>query len=96
MNAPISGPYAKSRNLENLFLQHVMNVLAPGGRAVVSVPDSMLFRMASDHKVRKALFEKFQIEKVVSLPQGAFKPYTAVKSSLLVFRNGEPLKETAW
>ena len=71
---------------ETLFLQHVMANLRPGGRAVVALPEGPLFRLGSDKQVRKALMSEFSIDSVVSLPAGAFAPWTGIAASLVVFR----------
>ena len=73
-------------NLETLFLQHVMASLRPGGRAVIALPDGALFRTGPDQKVRKELLTDYCVEGVVSLPAGAFHPYTGIKTSLVLFR----------
>ena len=73
-------------NIETLFLQHVMASLRQGGRAVIALPDSALFRIGPDQKVRKELLTNYCIEGVVSLPAGAFHPYTGIKTSLVLFR----------
>ena len=75
-----------SRNSETLFLQHVMANLRPGGRAVVALPEISLFRLGSDREVRKALASEYSIDGVVSLPAGAFAPWTGISASLVVFR----------
>ena len=74
-----------SRNTESLFLQHVMANLRPGGRAVVVLPESALFR-TGDRRLRKALLSEYSVDAVVSLPDGAFAPWTGVAASLVVFR----------
>ena len=73
-------------NIETLFLQHVMASLRPGGRAVIALPDGALFRTGPDRKVRKELLTDYCVEGVVSLPAGAFHPYTGIKTSLVLFR----------
>ena len=73
-------------NIETLFLQHVMASLRPGGRAVIALPDGALFRAGADRKVRQALLSNYRVEGVISLPAGAFEPYTTIKISLVVFR----------
>ena len=73
-------------NLEMLFLQHVMVSLRQGGRAIVALPNAALFRTGPDQKVRKALLTGFKVEGVVSLPAGAFRPYTGIETSLVLFR----------
>ena len=76
----------EAANLETLFLQHVMASLRPGGRAVIALPDGALFRTGPDQKVRKELLTDYCVEGVVSLPAGAFHPYTGIKTSLVLFR----------
>ena len=76
----------EAANLETLFLQHVMASLRPGGRTVIALPDGALFRTGPDQKVRKELLTDYCVEGVVSLPAGAFHPYTGIKTSLVLFR----------
>ena len=76
-------------NLETLFLQHVMASLRPGGRAVVALPEGSLFRIGPDRNVRKKLLSDYRVEGVISLPEGALRPYTGIKMSLLLFRREE-------
>ena len=84
---PSSGQFQfPTRNSETLFLQHVMANLRPGGRAVVALPEVSLFRLGSDREVRKALASDYSIDGVVSLPAGAFAPWTGIAASLVVFR----------
>ena len=78
-----------SRNTESLFLQHVMANLRPGGRAVVVLPENALYR-TGDRRLRKALLSEYSVDAVVSLPVGAFAPWTGVAASLVVFRRAEP------
>ena len=78
-----------SRNTESLFLQHVMANLRPGGRAVVVLPESALFR-TGDRRLRKSLLSDYSVDAVVSLPEGAFAPWTGVSASLVVFRRAKP------
>ena len=77
---------AQATNIETLFLQHVMASLRQGGRAVIALPDSALFRTGPDQKIRKELLTGYCVEGVVSLPAGAFHPYTGIKTSLVLFR----------
>ena len=78
-----------SRNTESLFLQHVMANLRPGGRAVVVLPESALFR-TGDRRLRKTLLSDYSVDAVVSLPDGAFSPWTGVAMSLVVFHRAKP------
>ena len=78
---PVSTP-----NLETLFLQHAMASLRQGGRAVIALPEGTLFRTGPDRMVRKELLTDYCVEGVISLPAGAFQPYTGIKTSLVLFR----------
>jgi type I restriction enzyme M protein len=80
---------------ETAFLQHIMTFLKPEGRAVVLVPEGVLFRSGPDARVREELLSRFCVEGVLSLPAGAFLPYTGVKTSILVFRKTTPA-DSVW
>ncbi len=79
-----------SKDMTNLFLQHIMQSLRPEGRAVVAVPEGTLFSGGPDRKLRQHLLQKFSVEGVVSLPAGTFAPFTGIKSNLLLFRRSKP------
>ena len=77
----------KSRKSEILFLSLMMRSLAPGGRCAVVVPEGALFGSTKAHReLREKLLWEFEVQAVVSLPAGVFKPYAGVKTSVLVFR----------
>ncbi|MGP1609402.1 MAG: N-6 DNA methylase, partial [Burkholderiales bacterium] len=69
-----------------LFIQHVLSQLKPHGRAVISVPQGVLFRGGAEQELRRQLIERGQLEAVIGLPAGAFSPFTHVKGSLLLLR----------
>ena len=71
--------------LETAFLQQVMSSLRSEGRAVVAVPEGVLFRTGPDRKVRKMLLSDYCVEGVISLPESAFRPFTGLKMSLVLF-----------
>ena len=73
---------------EGLFLQHIIDSLRPGGRAVVMVSPSMLSSEGRWIKLRQFLLESNFVDQVVALPTGMFKPYTTIAPSLLVLRKG--------
>ena len=76
-------------HIEDLFLQHVMAKLRPGGRAVVALPQRPLFH-ADSLPLRKALLSEYRVQTVVALPAGAFEPHTAIPMSIVVFSRDEP------
>lgn len=76
-----------SKKSELLFLGAMMQSLAPGGRCAIVVPEGVLFGSTKAHtELRRKLVEAFNLLAVVSLPAGVFKPYTGVKTAVLVFR----------
>ncbi len=86
MDASLQTNFRVSSNAtECLFVQHIMANLAKGGRAAVIVPEGVLFRSGADRKIRKELFENFNLHTVLSLPAGCFLPYTGVKTNILFF-----------
>ena len=99
-NPPFSGTLAKdsirrdipttSKKTELLFLAMMMDMLAPGGRAAVVVPEGLLFGSTKAHvELRRKLIEEFELLAVVSLPAGIFKPYAGVKTGVVIFRKPE-------
>jgi len=74
---------------ELLFLELFYNLLNIGGRCAVIVPNGVLFGSSNAHvQVRKLLLEKCQLEAVISMPSGVFKPYSGVGTAVLVFTKG--------
>jgi type I restriction enzyme M protein len=74
---------------ELLFVDLIIQLLKPGGRAAVIVPDGVLFGKSRSHNIlRKKLVDQTQLHAVISLPGGVFLPYAAVKTSILVFTKG--------
>jgi type I restriction enzyme M protein len=77
----------RSKKSELLFLGVMMQSLAPGGRCALVVPEGLLFGSTKAHKdLRRKLVEEYELQAVVSLPAGVFKPYSGVKTGVLVFR----------
>lgn len=82
-----------SKDLTNLFLQHIMQSLRPEGRAVVAVPEGTLFSAGPDLKLRQRLLKDFSVEGIISLPAGTFAPFTGIKSNVLLFQKSKPKKD---
>lgn len=75
---------------ELLFIDRMIHMLKPGGKAGVIVPEGVLFGSSKANiDIRKALLMDCQLEAVISLPAGVFKPYTGVKTAILVFTKVE-------
>ncbi|MBS1846818.1 MAG: SAM-dependent DNA methyltransferase [Actinobacteria bacterium] len=76
----------KTKKTELLFLALFLRLLKPGGRAAVIVPDGVLFGSTNAHKaLRRMLVEDQQLQGIVSLPSGVFKPYAGVSTAILLF-----------
>ena len=79
----------KTRKTELLFIALMLRMLKTGGRCAVVVPDGVLFGSSSAHRaLRQMLVEDNQLEAVISLPGGVFKPYAGVSTAVLVFSKG--------
>jgi type I restriction enzyme M protein len=76
----------KTKKTELLFMALFLQLLKPGGRAAVIVPDGVLFGSSNAHKeLRRTLVEDHFLEGVVSLPSGVFRPYAGVSTAILLF-----------
>jgi type I restriction enzyme M protein len=79
----------KTTKTELLFVNRIINMLRVGGRAGVIVPDGVLFGSSNAHKdLRKMLVEECDLQGIVKLPSGVFKPYAGVSTAVLVFVKG--------
>ena len=76
----------KTKKTELLFLTLILRMLKLGGRAAVIVPDGVLFGSSGAHKsIRKELVENQQLQAVISMPSGVFKPYAGVSTAILFY-----------
>ena len=72
---------------EVLFVDYIMEHLSIKGRAGIIVPEGIIFKNDKAYKqLRKKLLED-GLFAVVSLPAGIFKPYSGVKTNILLFDN---------
>lgn len=85
----------KANATELLFLQHILKKLkhTPNARTAMVVPEGTLFRGGAFAEVKKTLLDDFHLFAVVSLPPGAFAPYSDVKTALLFFQRIEHILE---
>jgi len=83
----------ETRDTELLFLKWFMDHLANGGRAGVIVPNGVLFGSGkADKKVREQLLTTCDLQAVIALPSGVFKPYSGVGTAVFIFEKGRPTK----
>jgi len=76
------------------FVQHVMSILKPGGRAAIVVPDNVLFADQAG-EVFKLLTEDCDLHTVLRLPNGTFTPYSpGTKTNVVFFTKGYSTENT--
>ena len=79
----------KTKKTELLFVALILRMLKLGGRAACIVPDGVLFGSSNAHRdLRKLLVDENQLEAVISMPAGVFKPYAGVSTAILIFTKG--------
>jgi len=75
---------------ELLFLERIVFMLKKEGKAAVIVPEGVLFNSGKAYKkTREIILKDCDLHAVISLPSGVFNPYTAVKTSILIFTKKE-------
>ena len=79
----------KTKKTELLFVVLILRMLKLGGRSATVVPDGVLFGSSKAPRgLRKMLVDDNQLEAVISLPSGVFKPYAGVSTAIIVFSKG--------
>ena len=74
----------QSKRSEVLFVDYMAEHLTPNGRAGIIVPEGIIFQSKRAYvQLRKMLVENYLVA-VGSLPAGVFKPYSGVKTSILI------------
>lgn len=85
----------KTKKTELLFMAKFIKMLEIGGRAAVIIPTGVLSTDSNAHKtLRKKLIEENQLEAVISMPSGVFKPYAGVATAVLIFTKGGQTQQT--
>jgi type I restriction enzyme M protein len=94
--APTRDDFTISTSNKQLnFIQHVMTILKPGGRAAVVVPDNCLFADQAG-EVFKILTEDCNLHTVLRLPNGTFTPYSPGTKTNVVFFTKGYRSENVW
>src|SRR5262249_27365943 len=84
--------WVQTANKQLNFLQHIVALLKPGGRAAVVIPDNVLFETGAASAIRRRVLEKCRVHTLLRLPSGLFYAQ-GVKSNVLFF--DKPLLELA-
>jgi type I restriction enzyme M protein len=84
----------QTSNKQLNFVQHILTILKPGGRAAVVVPDNVLFANQAS-EVFKVLMEDCDVHTALRCPRGTFSPYTeGTKTNVIFFTKGRPTERT--
>jgi type I restriction enzyme M protein len=83
----------RTRETADLFLVLIMQMLKPGGRAGVVLPDGFLFGEGIKTRIKEKLLEECNLHTIIRLPKGVFAPYTSISTNLLFFTKGSPTKD---
>jgi type I restriction enzyme M protein len=81
----------KTKKTELLFPALMLRMLKPGGRCAVIVPDGVLFGSSTAHQtLRSMIIDQHQLDAIIKLPSGVFKPYAGVATAIMIFtKSGE-------
>lgn len=75
-----------TKKTELLFVALFLRMLKKGGRCACIVPDGVLFGNSKAHQsLRKELVDNHNLQAVISMPSGVFKPYAGVSTAVLIF-----------
>lgn len=105
-NPPFTGSIDKGDINENLklqttktellFVERIYTMLKMGGMAAIIVPQGVLFGAGKAFtQLRKKLVEEAELNAVITMPSGVFKPYAGVSTSILIFTKGG-VTENTW
>jgi type I restriction enzyme M protein len=84
----------QTSNKQLNFIQHVLTILKPGGRAGVVVPDNVLFATQAG-EVFQVLMEDCDLHTVLRCPRGTFSPYSeGTRTNVIFFTKGRPTERT--
>ena len=94
--APVRDDFTiETSNKQLNFVQHVVNILKPGGRVAMVLPDNCLFEDKAG-EVFEILMQDCNLHTILRLPRGTFTPYSpGVKANVIFFQKGY-LTENVW
>jgi hypothetical protein len=78
------------RQIEDLYAELALEWVAPQGRVVMLIPESLLSAGGKRAITRDMLIYGARLRAVISLASGLLSPYSALKSSILVFDKEKP------
>lgn len=79
----------RTSNKQLNFVQHILTVLKPGGRAAIVLPDNCLFEdKAGD--VFEIVMADCNVHTILRLPRGTFIPYANAQANVIFLQKGKP------
>ena len=82
----------RCRESADLFVILMIQLLKPGGRCAIVLPDGCITGDGYKERIRERLLTDCNLHTIVRLPQSTFHPAT-VSTNLLFFEKGTPTKE---
>ncbi len=82
----------RCRESADLFIILMIQLLKPGGRCAIVLPDGCITGDGYKERIREKLLTDCNLHTIVRLPQSTFFPAT-VSTNLLFFHKGTPTKE---
>lgn len=82
-------------NKQLAFLQHILTMLKPDGRAAVVLPDNVLFEGGAGETIRKKMLQEINLHTILRLPTGIFYAH-GVKANVLFFDRKKSDKKQIW
>ena len=82
----------RCRESADLFVILMIQLLKPGGRCAIVLPDGCITGEGYKERIREKLLTDCNLHTIVRLPQSTFHPAT-VSTNLLFFQKGTPTKE---
>jgi type I restriction enzyme M protein len=83
----------RTRDTADLFLVLVIELLKPGGRAAIVLPDGTLFGEGIKTRIKKRLLQECNLHTIVRLPHRVFAPYTTIRTNILFFDKAGPTSD---
>jgi type I restriction enzyme M protein len=80
----------RTRETADLFLILIIEMLKPGGRAAVVLPDGSLYGEGVKARIKERLLTECDLHTIVRLPKTVFAPYTPTRTNILFFEKGRP------
>lgn len=84
-----SGKWRSEQSPQVLFIERCVQLLKPGGRLAIVLPES-IFGMPVYGYVVQYLLQNFSLRGFVSLPEEVFQPYTHAKTCVLFLQKRKP------